>query len=250
MAWLNHSTNNIILDAVLTDYGRQQLSLANSSFNVTHFALGDDEIDYRVIKKYGRAVGKEKIEKNTPIFEASTILNIALKYKLIGRETTGTALSQIFMPVLSASPASIDLSTTATANLTSKAVTLTLSYRGSSDPSVIADVAQTAYSIKVSDRFCTINSAVNGTLTTPEAARSTIVASDPSRTSTYILSVRQPSQTVSFTVSARAIDPTTAAVYGKRTSSTQRTITTYITVSGNRHGVTVDIPVTYTLISA
>ena len=70
MGWLDHSTNNIILDAVLTDYGRQQLAFANSSFNITHYALGDDEVDYKIIKKYGRAVGKEKIEKNTPIFEA------------------------------------------------------------------------------------------------------------------------------------------------------------------------------------
>ena len=68
MGYLDNSTNNVILDAVLTDYGRQQLASANNAFSITYYALGDDEVDYRLIKKYGRAVGKEKIEKNTPIF--------------------------------------------------------------------------------------------------------------------------------------------------------------------------------------
>jgi hypothetical protein len=83
MGFLDHSTNNIILDAVLTDTGRKFLSRNDGSFSITKFALGDDEVDYGVIKKYGRTVGKEKVEKNTPIFEALTNGNQALKYKLI-----------------------------------------------------------------------------------------------------------------------------------------------------------------------
>lgn len=81
MGFLDHSTNNIIVDAVLTDFGRQQL--ANGNFNVSKFAFGDDEVDYGLIQKYGRVVGKEKIEKNTPVFEAQTNQNYALKNKLI-----------------------------------------------------------------------------------------------------------------------------------------------------------------------
>tara|TARA_A100001011_G_scaffold50458_1_gene48398 strand:+ start:1732 stop:2427 length:696 start_codon:yes stop_codon:yes gene_type:complete len=83
MGFLDHSTNNIILDAVLTDTGRKFLSRNDGSFSITKFALGDDEVDYGVIKKYGRTVGKEKLEKNTPIFEALTNGNHALKYKLV-----------------------------------------------------------------------------------------------------------------------------------------------------------------------
>ena len=83
MGFLDHSTNNIILDAVLTDTGRKFLSRNDGSFSITKFALGDDEVDYGVIKKYGRTVGKEKVEKNTPIFEALTNGDQALKYKLI-----------------------------------------------------------------------------------------------------------------------------------------------------------------------
>ena len=63
MGYLDGSTNNIILDAVLTDVGRQFLARNDGSFSIHKFALGDDEVNYDVISKYGRTVGKEKIEK-------------------------------------------------------------------------------------------------------------------------------------------------------------------------------------------
>lgn len=250
MGFLDNSTNNIILDAVLTDYGRQQLAAGRGNFNITHFALADDEIDYRIIKKYGRAVGKEKIEKNTPIFEALTNPNIALKYKLIARENTGTSITQVFMPILTSNPTSVALTTSATgARTTSQNVTLTLQFRGSTDPAAIGEVAQTAYTINVSDRFCVINNPVNGFLTSPDAARNSVSITDPARMATYILRVDSPTRPVGFTITARNIDQTTASIYGKKTSATERTITTTVTVTGNRHGTSVAIPVTYTLIA-
>ena len=83
MGFLDHSTNNIIVDAVLTDLGRQALSRNDGSFSIFQFALGDDEIDYSVIQKFGRTVGKEKIEKNTPVIEALTQGSLGLKNKLL-----------------------------------------------------------------------------------------------------------------------------------------------------------------------
>ena len=83
MGFLDHSTNNIIVDAVLTDLGRQALSRNDGSFSIFQFALGDDEIDYSIIQKFGRTVGKEKIEKNTPVLEALTQGSLGLKNKII-----------------------------------------------------------------------------------------------------------------------------------------------------------------------
>ena len=83
MGYLDHSTNNIIVDAVLTDIGREFLARNDGSFSIVKFALGDDEVDYTMIQKFGRTVGKEKIEKNTPVFEAQTNANLALKYKAV-----------------------------------------------------------------------------------------------------------------------------------------------------------------------
>jgi len=83
MGFLDHSTNNIIVDAVLTDKGREALAKNDGSFNIYQFALGDDEVDYGVIQQFGRTVGKEKIEKNTPIIEALTAGSVALRNKLL-----------------------------------------------------------------------------------------------------------------------------------------------------------------------
>jgi hypothetical protein len=83
MGFLDHSTNNIIVDAVLTDKGRQALAKNDGSFNIYQFALGDDEVDYTIIQQFGRNVGKEKIEKNTPVLEGVTQASLGLKYPLV-----------------------------------------------------------------------------------------------------------------------------------------------------------------------
>lgn len=83
MGFLDHSTNNIIIDAVLTDTGRRKLADNNGSFKIAFFSLADDEVDYSIIEQFGRTVGKEKITKNTPVFEAQTTGDIALKYRLL-----------------------------------------------------------------------------------------------------------------------------------------------------------------------
>ena len=83
MGFLDHSTNNIIVDAVLTDIGRQALARNDGSFNIYQFALGDDEVDYGIVQQFGRTVGKEKIEKNTPVMEALTVGSLGLKYPLV-----------------------------------------------------------------------------------------------------------------------------------------------------------------------
>jgi hypothetical protein len=63
--------------------GRQFLSRNDGSFSIVKFALGDDEVDYGIIQRFGRTVGKEKIEKNTPVFEALTNQNVAQKFRLV-----------------------------------------------------------------------------------------------------------------------------------------------------------------------
>tara|TARA_E500000331_G_C17255009_1_gene712725 strand:- start:285 stop:974 length:690 start_codon:yes stop_codon:yes gene_type:complete len=83
MGFLDHSTNNIIIDAVLTDRGRELLAANDGTFTVARYAFGDDEVDYTIIKKFGRTIGKEKIEKNTPVFEAQTVASLALRYPIV-----------------------------------------------------------------------------------------------------------------------------------------------------------------------
>ena len=49
MGFLDHSTNNIIIDAVLTDRGRELLAKNDGSFRVVRYAFADDECDYTII---------------------------------------------------------------------------------------------------------------------------------------------------------------------------------------------------------
>jgi uncharacterized protein YaaQ len=67
----------------LTKKGREYLAKNNGEFNIQRFSLGDDEVDYNIIKQYGRTIGKEKIEKNTPVMEAATDNTSPIKYPLI-----------------------------------------------------------------------------------------------------------------------------------------------------------------------
>ena len=89
MGFLDQSTNNIIVDAVLTDTGRQFLARNDGSFSIVRFGFFDDEVDYSIIEQFGRTVGKEKIIKNTPVMEAQTHGNLAAKHKLIGISNPG-----------------------------------------------------------------------------------------------------------------------------------------------------------------
>ena len=239
MGYLDHSTNNIILDACLTDYGRQKLSLSDGAFNITHYALGDDEVDYRLIKRYGRTVGKEKIEKNTPIFEASTNQNIALKYKLIGVEANGAPLSSVYLPILKTTSI-IDLTQV---ERTSARVTVELYFNNKTGSSVPTEMIQQSYKIKISDRFFMLTDPQGGTIT---SLGNDAKSGDPNRITTYTFTPSSSATSITFTVSAKTtIDSTTLSIYGKSTGVSKRKITSYMTIIGERHGCTIDIPVTY-----
>jgi hypothetical protein len=84
MAFLDNS-GDIILDAVLTDVGRMRLARGDGSFQITAFALGDDEIDYSLFNSShpsGSAYYDLSI-KQTPILEAFTNNTSFLKSKLL-----------------------------------------------------------------------------------------------------------------------------------------------------------------------
>ena len=50
MGFLDNS-GDIILDAVLTDEGRMRLARGDGSFKIVKYALGDDEINYKLYDK-------------------------------------------------------------------------------------------------------------------------------------------------------------------------------------------------------
>lgn len=83
MAFLDNS-GDIILDAVLTDRGRQLMATGNG-LKITKFALGDDEINYGSFDK-GHPSGSAYYDLEllqTPIFEATTQINANINYGLL-----------------------------------------------------------------------------------------------------------------------------------------------------------------------
>lgn len=89
---------DIILDAVITDTGRQRLARADGSFKIVKFALADDEIDYTLYNRNdsrGSAYYDVDILQ-TPILEAFTDNGASMKSKLISIPRSNL----LFLPVL------------------------------------------------------------------------------------------------------------------------------------------------------
>ncbi len=97
MGFLDNS-GDIILDVVLTDHGRMLLAKGDGSFQITKFALGDEEIDYSLYNKLhvnGSAYYDLEILQ-TPILEAFTNNSSSMKTRL----QTYTNLELLFLPTL------------------------------------------------------------------------------------------------------------------------------------------------------
>ena len=83
MGYLDNSS--VTIDAILTLKGRELLAKGGSEFNITQFALGDDEIDYSLWNP-GNPAGSEyygNVIENMPVLEAIPDESQALRYKLI-----------------------------------------------------------------------------------------------------------------------------------------------------------------------
>jgi len=97
MAFLDNS-GDIILDAVLTDHGRMVLAKGDGSFQITKFALGDEEIDYSLYNS-SHASGSAYYDLEilqVPVLEAFTNNASSMKSKLV---TMGNN-NLLYMPVL------------------------------------------------------------------------------------------------------------------------------------------------------
>lgn len=230
MGFLDGSTNNIILDAVLTDLGRQFLARNDGSFSIHKFALGDDEIDYGIIQKYGRTVGKEKIEKNTPIFEGITNQAHAQKYKLISVSNPNL----LRLPNLSLSGDSNVDSLNAAVSLgrtTQKTATITIEQTIKNETQIDVELRDQTFILEIPNLFVEVLS------DTPENI-------DAQQRATYIIP-RSPSEnsfggsTVQFTLSVKSLTDSIFTVYG--TTANKNKINAFMKVTGVQSGAVQDI---------
>lgn len=230
MGWLDSSTNNIILDAVLTDVGRQFLARNDGSFSIHKFALGDDEVNYGIISKYGRTVGAEKIEKNTPVFEALTNQAISQKYKLVSVSNPNL----LRLPVMS-------LSGDANVNALNNFITLGRNTQKTANVTVQQTIQnETTIDVELRDQTFIVdvpNLFIQVLKNTPENI-------DGNQRATYILT-RSPAEnafggsSVQFTLSVKSLTDAIFTVYGTTADKTK--IKAYMKVTGVQSGAVQNI---------
>ncbi len=220
----------MILDAVLTDVGRQFLARNDGSFSIHKFALGDDEINYAVIGKYGRTVGSEKIEKNTPVFEALTNQAIAQKYKLISVSNPNL----LRLPIMSLSGDANVSALTGLVTLgrnTQKTSNITVQQTIQNETTIDVELRDQTFIIDVPNLFVQV---LNNT---PENV-------DGNQRATYILT-RSPAEnafggsSVQFTLSVKSLSDALFTSYGTTADKTK--IKAFMKVTGVQSGAVQDI---------
>ena len=215
MAYLNNSS--VVIDAILTDKGRELLARNDGSFQITQFSVADDEIDYTLYNPNhpsGSAFYGEAIE-NMPIIQAFPNDTEIMKYKLLTLPR-GTAK----LPVLNLGFQAITLRQGSSVSITPQ----TLNYLGAT-----STFEQSGYIATIGDSR--VLSTFNGTgINTQEA--------------TLLNSTTTVGTNVSKTVIGTTINLTATTVntlFGNRTS-----ISTQLTVVGRDSGAREVIPVIIT----
>lgn len=232
MGFLDHSTNNILLDAVLTDTGRQMLARNDGSFSIARFALGDDEVDYTIVQRYGRTVGKEKIEKNTPIFEGLTNQAFAQKFKLVSISNPNL----VYLPtlVLDGDVSSVTLVRNSSSASTNVTVRQSITTATKLDVELMDDV----YQVEMNNLFLQLSKSNRGQqpnfIDNQQRARYELSADTTSDTGTSL----------SFTLSLKSITDSQFDVYG--VNLTKTTINTYVKITGKRSGTVKEFLVSIT----
>lgn len=224
MGILQQDTNNIILDCVLTDTGRSFLAKNDGSFSVVKFAVGDDEIDYGIITKYGRTVGQEKIEKNTPVFEALTNASYAQKYKCLS--VSNPNLTRL--PKLELTGEGVDSTTRiiSIGNTTTKRRQVTINQTINNESTIDVELRDQAFIVELSNMFLQVLGSAPDNIDSQQRA-SYILTRDAGENSLG-------GSRLTLTLSTKAITESQFQIYGS--ISNKSLISTFVKISGIQSG--------------
>jgi hypothetical protein len=232
MGFLQGDTNNLIVDAVLTDFGRQCIARNDGSFTVVKWSASDDEVDYSIIKKFGRTTGKAKIERNTPIFEALTNQQFVQKYKLVSVSNPNL----IRLPNLRLTGEGVDTSSSnlvSIGNTTVKRRSITVYQDIQNETSIDVELRDQAFVVDMSNMFLQVQGFAPDNI-------------DGNQRATYIIQ-RDPGETsvggseLLLTITTKAIAEDVFQVYGAR--SNKNLISTFVKITGVQSGAVLEIEV-------
>jgi len=220
MGYLNNTS--VIVDAILTDKGRELLAQNNGSFQITQFSLSDDEVDYNLYNPNhpsGSAFYGEAIE-NMPIVQAFPESQEIMKYKLITLPR-GTAK----LPAISIGYSTIVLKQGASLSITPQ----TLNYLGAT-----STFEQSGYVATIGDVRTT--SAFNG------VGINTTQATALNATGTTTVGTNVSKTVIGTTINITGT--TVNTLFGNNT-----TLYTTLTVIGRDSGARIFVPVQITKVS-
>lgn len=226
MGFLDHSTNNIIIDAVLTDVGRKLLARNDGSFSIVKFSLSDDEVDYTTIEKFGRTVGKERIEKNTPVFEAQTNANIALKYPMISLSNPNLTR----LPSFTLAGNGLSSNTLAMDTSTNSSRTLTVEQTVSDARTIDVELVDTTFILKVPNQFIQVQGDTPDFVDVNNVAQYVLVSQGNTNA--------QGGSIINFTLQTKSLTANQFTVFG--TSNNKNIIEVVASIQGVRSGAQKD----------
>jgi hypothetical protein len=217
MGYLNNAV--ITVDAILTTKGRELLARNDASFQITQFALGDDEIDYTLYNPNhpsGSAYYGEAID-NMPLLEAFPSELQIMKYKLTTLPR-GTAK----LPVLDLGFAAITLKQGAQLAVTPQ----TLNYLGNEQVFETSGYSATIGDVRLMNTF-------TGQGIQTEAA----TAANAATTQTLGTNVTKTTIGTQFNLTSTTVN----TLFGSN-----KLLRTTLTVTGLDSGARITIPVTIT----
>ena len=205
MGYLNNAV--ITVDAILTTKGREAMASNDGSFQITQFALADDEIDYTLYNPshpsgsayYGEAI------VNQPLLEAFPLEIQIMKYKLTTLPR-GTAK----MPILNLGYAAITLQQGAQLAITPQ----TLNYLGNDQTFETSGYSATIADVRVLSSFeglgiqtaATTNANANATTTIGTNVSTTVTGTQINLRATTINTLFGTNSTLITTLTVIGLD--------------------------------------------
>ncbi|MHB8407926.1 MAG: hypothetical protein ACYDHY_07570 [Acidiferrobacterales bacterium] len=225
------NSGQIFIDAVLTDEGRERLARNDGSFAIVRFRLADDEIDYRFWNELTGSDSKDLLILDTPVFEALTNENVALRFPLV---TIRNSRLQ-FLPEMVANPKTVSLQEQT--DSVGGGVNMTVSQQIARSQTVLpAELIDVAYSVELDNDLLFLSNEIPVSIT-------------PYGTAKYIIPAAAGIQTAAggtqcqFNIRVQTLTSEAFDTLVGTNVPSPRTITTNMKVTGQQSGLNVQVPV-------
>jgi hypothetical protein len=223
------NSGDILVDAVLTDVGREFLARNDGSFEIVRFSLGDDEVDYTLYNPNTGSLQQDLSVLNTPVFEANVNEKIALRNQLLSISNPDLK----FLPSLGSNVANLTLGEKTDSQI---GKTLEFSQQTQSGRTVPSEIVDGSFLVQFNNDLLFME-------------KQTPVNITPFGTAQYVIprtsiGANQGAQ-VSFNIAVQALSNDVWDTLGQGTAGS-RTISTKVKCQGALSGLSAEVTITLT----